>query len=818
MPDDSLKKPVETPASDGNDVTVLTTQTPTKGTDFSQQQIPSQLPVLPLSDLVIFPFMVAPLLVSSQSSITLVDDVVAGDRLLVLVLQRNPEVEDPKETDLHESGCVGKVLKMLKFPDESVRILVQGLKRVRLVKIEKREPYLVAQVDVLDEQIDKSLEMDALARNAANQFQEVIGLSPSLPDELKIAAVNLDDPAKLSDLIASNLNISLEEKQKLLETADVRTRLSKLTTLLNRELEVLHLGSEIQTKVSSAFSKNQRDFFLREQLKAIQKELGEGSEQEAELKDLKEKIEKAKMSEEAKKVALREADRLAVIPPVSAEYTVIRTYLDWLVGMPWSNSTQDKLDIKRAREILDEDHYDLNKVKERILEYLSVLKLKNDMKGPILCFVGPPGVGKTSLGRSIARALNRKFHRISLGGVRDEAEIRGHRRTYIGALPGRIIQGLRRVEVNNPVFMLDEVDKLGADFRGDPSSALLEVLDPAQNNTFSDHYLEVTFDLSRVMFLLTANVIETIPHALRDRMEVLELPGYTNEEKVLIARSFLIPQQIKEHGLETNRVSLDGEAIRKIIEDYTREAGVRNLEREIAAICRKVARRTAEEKSSKSHVRIGVKDVRKMLGPERFFYEPAERTSAAGVATGLAWTPTGGDILFIEATMMPGKGNLILTGSLGNVMRESAQAALSYLRARGKQIHVEIKNFDQFDIHIHVPAGAIPKDGPSAGLAIAIALASLFTNRPVRSDAAMTGEITLRGKVLPVGGIKEKILAAARSGIRTVILPKRNEKDLEDVPKDIRRKLTFLSVEDINKALKLGLASKLKDKTRKRLS
>jgi len=805
MADESSKKETPPSNSEGNNVTVLTSQPATKSADFSQQQIPSQLPVLPLSDLVIFPFMVAPLLVSSQSSITLVDDVVAGNRLLVLVLQKNPEVENPKEDDLHEYGCVGKVLKMLKFPDESVRILVQGLKRVRLVKIDKHEPYLVAHVAVLDEQAEKSIELVALARNAANQFQEVVSLTPSLPDELKIAAVNLDDPSKLSDLIASNLNISLSEKQKLLETYDVKARLSRLTTLLNRELEVLHLGTEIQTKVSSAVSKNQREFYLREQLKAIQKELGESSEQEVEARELRQRIEKAKMPEEAAKVAFKEVDRLASIPPVSAEYTVVRTYVDWLVSVPWSKSTEDKLDIKRARQILDEDHYDLEKVKERILEYLSVLKLKNDMKGPILCFVGPPGVGKTSLGRSIARALNRKFHRLSLGGVRDEAEIRGHRRTYIGSLPGRIIQGLRKVEVNNPVFMLDEVDKLGADFRGDPSAALLEVLDPAQNNTFSDHYLEVAFDLSKVMFLLTANVLDTIPPALRDRMEVLELPGYTNEEKVFISKQFLIPNQTHEHGLKKGQIQFQEEAIRKVIVDYTREAGVRNLEREIAAICRKVARRIVEDKQAKSKITVSPKEIRAFLGPEKFFYEAAERTSAAGVATGLAWTPTGGDILFIEATMMAGKGNLILTGSLGNVMRESAQAALSYMRARGKQIRVDVQKFDEWDIHIHVPAGAIPKDGPSAGLTIAVALASLFTGRPVRSDLAMTGEITLRGKVLPVGGIKEKVLAAARSGIHTIMLPKRNDKDLEDVPKDIRQKLTFHFVEDINKALKLAL-------------
>ena len=814
MADEPKVKEVPSSTSESNGtVTVTTSPSSPKTGEFAPQAIPSELPVLPLSDLVVFPFMVAPLLVSSQSSIKLVDDVVAGNRLLVVVLQKNPDIENPQEDDLHEYGCVGKVLKMLKFPDESVRILVQGLRRVRLVKIDKRDPYLIAHIAVLEELIESTVEINALARNAANQFQEVVNLSPSLPDELKIAAVNLDDPSKLSDLIASNLNISLTDKQKLLETYDVKARLSKLTTLLNRELEVLHIGTEIQTKVSSTFSKNQREVYLREQLKAIQKELGEGSEQEVEAKELREKIEKAGMPEETKKVALKEADRLSVIPPVSAEYTVIRTYLDWLISVPWSKSTEDKLDIKRAREILDEDHYDLEKVKERILEYLSVLKLKNDMKGPILCFLGPPGVGKTSLGRSIARALNRKFHRISLGGVRDEAEIRGHRRTYIGALPGRIVQGLRKVEVNNPVFMLDEVDKLGTDFRGDPSSALLEVLDPAQNNTFSDHYLEVPFDLSHVMFLLTANMIENVPPALRDRMEVLELPGYTNEEKMFIAKNYLIRQQIDAHGLKKGQIRFQDDSIKKIIRDYTREAGVRNLEREIASVCRKVARQTVEGKTGKTT--IGPKDVIKFLGPEQFFYEPAERTSAAGVATGLAWTPAGGDILFIEATMMPGKGNLILTGSLGNVMRESAQAALSYIRAHGSELGIDLKNFDQLDVHIHVPAGAIPKDGPSAGLTITAALTSLFTGRPVRSDVAMTGEITLRGKVLAVGGIKEKVLAASRSGIHTIILPKRNEKDLVDVPGEIRKKLKFQGVDDLVTALNYALLPARRGKTKK---
>jgi len=772
----------------------------------AQDQLPAHLPILPLSDVVVFPNMIAPLVVASSASIRLIDDVVASHRTLGLVLQRQPSVENPKPADLYEYGCAGRVLKMLKFPDESVRVLVQGQRRIRIVKFEQEEPYLTARVAPLPEEVEDSIEVNALARNASKQFQKIISLSPALPDELKVAALNIEDPGKLADLIASNLNVSIEERQRLLETYSIKARLTRLTTLLNRELEVLELGSEIQSKVSSALAKGQREYFLREQLKQIQKELGEEGEHGSEIKELRDKIEAAQMPDEARKVALRELERLAVIPTASAEYSVARTYLDWLVTLPWSKATQDRLDIARARRVLDEDHYDLHRVKERILEYLSVLKLKQDMKGPILCFVGPPGVGKTSLGMSIARALGRKFIRISLGGIRDEAEIRGHRRTYIGALPGRIIQGLRKVESRNPVFMLDEIDKVGADFRGDPSAALLEVLDPQQHHTFSDHYLEVPFDLSKVMFITTANQLDPIVPALRDRMEVIELAGYTEEEKLHIARKYLLPRQLAEHGLKRGQVIFAPAALRAIIRGYTREAGVRNLERSIASICRKLARRVVEGAGRKFHVTP--KLAHDLLGPVQFIPDVAERATEPGVATGLAWTPSGGDILFIEATRMPGKGNLLLTGSLGDVMKESATAALSFIRSHSAALGIDNTLFQKSDIHIHVPSGAIPKDGPSAGVTMAVALASLLSNRPVRPDLAMTGEITLRGKVLAVGGIKEKVLAAARAGIRTIILPDRNEKDLKEVPAEIRRKMKFKFVKTIGEALPLALGNR----------
>lgn len=774
------------------------------------QDIPTRLPILPLSDVVVFPHMIAPLLVSSPQSTRLIDDVVAGNRLVGVTMQKDPEQEHPRPDQLHEFGCIARVMRMLKFPDESVRVLIQGLKRMRIVRVEEQSSYLVAQIAPMEDEIEQSIELAALARNAAHRFQEIISLSPSMPDELKIAVINIEDPGKLADVIAANLNISLQDKQRLLEISNVKTRLNLLTGHLNREVEVLHLGSEIQSKVTSALSKSQREYFLREQLKAIQKELGEGAEIGSEIKDLRDKIDKANMPAEVKKASIKEVERLSLIPAASAEYTVVRTYLDWLIAVPWSKSTEDKLDIARAKRILDEDHYDLQQVKKRILEYLSVLKLKSNSngsaavgKGPILCFVGPPGVGKTSLGMSIARALGRKFIRISLGGVRDEAEIRGHRRTYIGALPGRIIQGLRRVESNNPVFMLDEIDKVGADFRGDPGAALLEVLDPQQNNSFSDHYLELPFDLSRVMFITTANLLEPVPPALRDRMEVIHLPGYTDEEKLHIATKYLIPRQLSEHGLKKTQLTVRNEALTAIIRNYTREAGVRNLERQIATICRRTARRIVEGKAKS--VCISSKDLKDFLGPPEFLHDVAERTTEPGVAIGVAWTSAGGEILFVEATQMPGKGNLILTGSLGDVMKESAHAALSYMRSRARQLGIDPKLFEKSDIHVHVPAGAIPKDGPSAGLTIAVALASLLMQKPVKSAMAMTGEITLRGKILPVGGIKEKVLAAARSGVKTVVLPEQNRKDLADVPAEIRKKLRFRFVKTIGDALKAGL-------------
>lgn len=785
--------------------------------------LPEKLPVLGLSDVVLFPGMVVPLLVNTPSSTKLIDDVVGGDRLLAAVLQKDPSLDNAGPSDLHEYGCAAKVLRMLKLPDETVRILVQGLKRIRIVRIETESPYLIARVAPLEDQMESSIGLSALARNAANIFQQIIGLSSALPEELKVVVSNLEDPSKLSDLIASNLNIPNAEKQHLLETPIVRQRLSRLTTLLNKELQVLKLGSEIQTKVSDALGKSQREFILREQLKQIHKELGEDDQQSVEVRELREKIDKAQMPEDAKKIALREVERLGNIPIAAAEYTVARTYLDWLVSLPWSKTTDDKLDIARARRVLDEDHYNLEKVKERILEYLSVLKLKQitpqdsrtaaaaaPSKAPILCFVGPPGVGKTSLGMSIARALGRKFVRISLGGVHDEAEIRGHRRTYVGALPGRVIQGMRKAETNNPVFILDEIDKIGQDFRGDPSAALLEVLDPQQNSTFSDHYLELPFDLSRVMFITTANILEPIPPALLDRMEVIELAGYTELEKIKIAQQFLVPRQLKEHGMTKDQLVLRKDALLRIIREYTREAGVRNLEREIGTVHRKVARRIVEKfertaKNGDARIVVTAKDIPQFLGPPKFFHDVAERTRESGIATALAWTPTGGDILFIEATSMPGKGNLTLTGSLGGVMKESAQAALTFIRSHCEQLDVDCKAFEQKDIHIHVPAGAIPKDGPSAGVTMAVALASLWTGRPVRHNLAMTGEITLRGKVLPVGGIKEKILAADRSGIKEVLIPERNVKDLDDVPAEIRKRLKIHPVKTIEQAIKLAL-------------
>jgi len=779
-----------------------------------QVAIPSQLPVLPIREHIIFPGVVFPIVVAKPNEAQMIDAVLAKDRLLALLAVRDAQKEKPAPTDLYDFGVAATVVKMLKFPDETTRILVQGISRIVVKRYVQHEPYLVGEIERRDDVAEKSLELTALAKNLVEQFHKFVDMSPNAPDELKVIAMNVSDPGKLADLVCANLNVDIVAKQKVLECLDVSERLKRVTALLTKELEVLDLSSKIQSQVQSAMGKSQREYYLREQLKAIQKELGEGDEHEAEIEELRAKIDEAKMPPEAQKEAERELDRLRRMHPAASEYSVSRTYLDWLTSLPWSRSTQDNLDIQRAQHVLDEDHYDLEKVKDRIVEYLAVRKLKSDMKGPILCFVGPPGVGKTSLGRSIARALEREFVRISLGGVRDEAEIRGHRRTYVGALPGRIIQGIRRAGSNNPIFMLDEIDKLGADFRGDPSSALLEVLDPEQNNSFEDHYLDVPFDLTRVMFITTANVLDTVPPALRDRMEVLELPGYTQEEKVSIARRFLIPKQLSEHGLKRPQCRFDKRAIVKIIRDYTREAGLRNLEREIGACCRKVARKVAAGEDGGTIITAG--KVSEFLGPVRFLPEVAERTAVAGVATGLAWTAAGGEILFIESTKMRGRGRLQLTGQLGDVMKESAEAALSFVRSRAAKFGLSEDLFGKTDIHLHVPAGAIAKDGPSAGITMAASLVSLLTERPVRADVAMTGEITLRGAVLPVGGIKEKALAALRAGIKKVILPKKNEKDLPDVPEAARKELEFIFVSRVDEVIPLVLLDGRESKRKRR--
>ena len=678
--------------------------------------------------------------------------------------------------------------------------MVQGLARFKLVEFTQREPHFRARILPIFEEYQKDIEIDAMYINLRNLYKKAVEIAPYLSSELSQIATKIENPGNLADLVASTINISVAERQEVLEKIDLKERLKKVTVMLNRELETLELSSKIQSHIKEGIDKTQREYYLREQLKAIQKELGETDERYTEIDELRRKMVEANMPADVQKVTEKELDRLSKMSSMSAEYTVARTYLDWLVDLPWSYSTQDNLNIMDARRILNEDHYDLEKVKKRILEYLAVRKLKTDMRGPILCFVGPPGVGKTSLGKSIARALGRKFMRISLGGIRDEAEIRGHRRTYVGALPGRVVQGIKKAGSNNPVFMLDEVDKIGMDFRGDPSSALLEVLDPEQNFSFSDHYLEVPFDLSKVMFIATANILDPIPPALKDRMEVLELPGYTEEEKIMIAKEFLIPKELGEHGLTAELVEFEDEALQIIVRSYTREAGVRNLEREIAAVCRAIAQEVAEGKTEKTIVRG--EDVRRYLGPIKHYSEVAERTKYSGVATGLAWTPTGGDIIFIEATKMKGKGNPpLLTGQLGDVMKESAQAAWSYIRSKAQDFNIPDDFFEKNDIHIHVPAGAIPKDGPSAGITMMVALVSLLTDRPVRNDVAMTGEITLRGLVLPIGGVKEKVLAARRAGITNVILPKMNEKDLEEVPESIKENMHFKFIERVDEAI-----------------
>ncbi|PYR34847.1 MAG: endopeptidase La [Acidobacteria bacterium] len=770
--------------------------------------IPSELPILPLRDTVLFPNSFMPLAVARESSVRLIDESVANGKLIAVFTQRDAAVDDPTQDDLYTVGTAAHIHKVFKLPDGSLRLIVQGLARLMLQTVEATEPYLRARVALANEELRDAdrLEIDALARNIKTNFQQVVSLSPLLSDDLQTLAMNIAEPGRLADFIASSLTtISSTVKQGVLETLDIRARMDNLNRILIKELEVLELGSKIQSQVQSEVGRNQREYFLREQIKAIQKELGEGDDQTKDIEELAQKIEAAGMPDGVKKEALRELERLSKMPVAAAEYTVSRTYLDWLVALPWAKRTDEVIDLAHTKAVLDADHSGLEKAKDRILEYLAVRKLNPLVKGPILCFVGPPGVGKTSLARSIAESLARKFVRVSLGGMRDEAEIRGHRRTYIGALPGQVIQGLRRAESKNPVFILDEVDKLGSDFRGDPSSALLEVLDPEQNSTFRDHYLDVPFDLSEVLFITTANVLDPVPPALRDRMEVLELAGYTEEEKLNIATDHLVGKQVKNHGLTLESIRFTAAALRVVIRGYTREAGVRNLEREIAALCRKAARRRAE--GNEQPIEITPDLVAEMLGAPKFLDEEVEeRTKDPGVAIGLAWTPTGGEVLFIEASRMAGTGSLTLTGQLGEVMKESARAALSWLRAHAREYSIDPDFFKSAEMHVHVPSGAIPKDGPSAGVTMAVAMASELSGRPVRGDIAMTGEITLSGRVLPVGGIKEKVLAARRLGIHEVILPKQNAKNVnEDLTPELRQNLTVHLVSTIDEVLALAL-------------
>ncbi len=760
------------------------------------------LPILPTSDLVLFPRIIMPLAVWEDSAQKLVDQVLLQDKVFGVLTSREDAPQGFGPDNLYRVGVAAIILKMRKPDDGSVRLLIQGLYRFRLENWVGYEPYLTAQVTAIAEDYEPDVEIEALVASVKGLFLKMLELSPYLPAELGALVREMGDPRVLADVTAGSLNISTADKQGLLETIDVKARLTRVLSFINREIDILELGKKIQSQVKTEMDKSQKDYYLREQIKVLEKELGHTDDRTREIDELRMRLEDAELPEHAMKEAERELDRLKRTPPTSPDHQVIRNYLEWMSELPWSVTTEDNLDLVQARQILDEDHYNLEKVKKRILEYLAVRKLKPDMKGPILCFVGPPGTGKTSLGRSIARALGRKFVRLSLGGVRDEAEIRGHRRTYVGALPGRIIQSMRRAGSNNPVFILDEVDKIGADFRGDPSSALLEVLDPEQNNSFSDHYLDVGFDLSKVMFITTANLLDPIPPPLRDRMEVLELPGYTEEEKVEITFTYLIPRQLEAHGLTPDQFAVTPDAVRRLIASYTREAGLRNLEREIASLCRGAGREIVE--GIKTRVEITPGDLAMYLGPPRFFREAALERPEPGVATGLAWTPTGGDILFIEVLRMPGKGSLKLTGQLGDVMKESAAAALSYIRARAPFLDIEEDFFENSDLHVHVPAGAIPKDGPSAGLALLAALVSRLSHRAVKKGLAMTGEITLRGDVLPVGGIKNKVLAAHRAGIREVILPAQNAVDLEEIPLSVRQELTFHPVDRLDDALEIA--------------
>lgn len=774
-----------------------------------QLQIPEVLPLLPVRDVVVFPYMILPLFVGRESSIKAVEDALQSkDRLIFLSSQREVSEENPGPEDIFRIGTVAMIMRMRKLPDGRIKILAQGLSKAQIKEFTQTTPYYSVKLEVLQDKpiVAKNLEVEALVRNIKEQLEKIIGAGRALAPDILMVIDDIRDPGRLADLIASNLGLKVDEAQQILETLDVLDRLRRVYDLLSKEIEVIAMQEKIKSQAKDEMTRSQREYFLREQIRTIKHELGEQDGKQDEIDEIRDKIEAANMPEETKKESLKQLNRLDRMHPDATEASIIRTYLDWIIEVPWSKQTTDNYDLNRAKEILDQDHYDLEKVKERILEFLAVRQLKNKMKGPILCFCGPPGVGKTSLGKSIAHAMGRKFIRISLGGIRDEAEIRGHRRTYVGALPGRIIQGLKQVGVNNPVFMLDEIDKLGADFRGDPSSALLEVLDPEQNYSFRDHYLNLEFDLSNVMFIATANLVDPIPSALKDRMEIIRLAGYPEQDKLKIAKRYLVPKQIEENGLTQAKIEFTDTAIGQIIEGYTRESGLRNLEREIASICRKVARRFATDGVDRVVVD---KDVEEYLGPQKFLREEEQERDEIGIATGLAWTQYGGEILYVEATKMRGKGGLTLTGQLGDIMKESAQAALSYARSNAKRLGIDEAMFSKYDIHVHVPAGAIPKDGPSAGVTMVAAIVSLLTERPTRKDVAMTGEITLRGKILPIGGIKEKCLAAARQNIKTIIIPHRNQKDIPEIPKEVRDQLTFVLPKTVDEALDAALLPKV---------
>lgn len=762
-----------------------------------------QLPLLPLRGILVFPYMVVHLDVGREKSIAAMEEAMVQDKQILLATQKDPRIDDPRPEDIYRVGTVAEIKQLIKIPGGTIRVLVEGIARARILSFLDGEKFYLVDCEEYTEQPVESAEIEALTRSVIFQFEQYVKLSKKIPAETVVSIVSIDDPGRLADIIGAHINLKQEDKQKLLEAVDLVERLETLYTILSRELEILELERKIGARVRKQMEKTQKEYYLREQLKAIQKELGERDEEENEAQEFKQRIAAAALPPEVREKAEKEADRLGKMPPMAAEAVVVRSYLEWLLALPWEVQTEDRLDLDQAERILNEDHYGLKKVKERILEYLAVRKLAEKMKGPILCLVGPPGVGKTSLAKSVARAMQRRFVRISLGGVRDEAEIRGHRRTYVGALPGRIIQGMRQAGSKNPVFLLDEIDKMSMDFRGDPSAALLEVLDPEQNNSFSDHYIELPFDLSRVLFITTANSTHTIPRALLDRMEVINLPGYTEEEKVHIGRSFLLPKQIREHGLKPEQISISDNTIKALIREYTREAGVRNLERSIATLCRKAAREIVQGRVKE--VRITSRNLNTFLGPPRYRFGLAEKTDEVGVATGLAWTEVGGDVLSVEVSIMRGKGNLMLTGQLGDVMRESAQAGYTYIRSRARELGIPEDFHEKEDVHIHVPEGAIPKDGPSAGITMATALASALSGRPVRREVAMTGEITLRGRVLPVGGVKEKVLAAHRAGIKTVILPEENRKDLEEIPRHVRRRLRFVFVKNMDEVLQEAL-------------